>query len=71
MKYRIYDDDIEIYAAFCHHYKLILCVNNIREWLLNNNLLINSSKSILLNISLSNFVFPDIIFYNILITLIM
>ena len=35
---------------------------------LSNNLLINSSKTMLLNISLSNFVFPDIIFYNLLIT---
>ena len=34
----------------------------------NNNLLVNSSKTMLLNISLSNFVFPDIIFDNLLIT---
>ena len=46
----------------------MLCANNIRKWLLNNNVLINSSKAILLNISLSNFVFPDIIFDNLLIT---
>ena len=68
-------DEIQIYAESCHHDKLILCANNIRKWLLNNNLLINSSKTIvyiyaymLLNISLSNFVFPDIIFDNLLIT---
>ena len=42
----------------------MLCANNIRKWFLNNNLLINSSKTMLLNISLSNFVFPDIIFDN-------
>ena len=46
----------------------MLCVNNIRKWLLNNNLLVNSSKTMLINISLSNFVFPDIIFDNFLIT---
>ena len=46
----------------------MLCANNIRKWLLNNNILINNSKTMLLNISLSNFVFPDIIFDNILIT---
>ena len=30
-----------MYAEYFHHDKLILCVNNIRKWLLNNNLLIN------------------------------
>ena len=44
------------------------CANNIRNWLLNNNLLINSSKTMLLNISLSKFVFLGIIFYDVLIT---
>ena len=68
VKYHIYAYDIQIYAESCHHDKLMLCANNIRKWLLNNNLLINSSKTILLNISLSNFVFPDIIFDNLLIT---
>ena len=57
-----------MYAESCHHDKLMLCANNILKWLLNNNLLINSSKTMLLNISLSNFVFPDIIFDNLLIT---
>ena len=53
----------------------MLCANNIRKWFLNNNLLTNSSKtivvhifSLILNISLSNFIFPDFIFDNILIT---
>ena len=45
----------------------MLCANNIRKSLLNNNLLIQGSKTILLHISLSNF-FPNIIFDNILIT---
>ena len=45
----------------------MLCANNTRKWLLNNNLLINSIKTMLLNISLYNFVFPDIIFDNLLI----
>ena len=40
----------------------MLCANNIRKWFLNNNLLINSCTTILLNITLSNFVLPDIIF---------
>ena len=67
VKYHIYADDIQIDAEYYHHDKLILCSNNIRKWL-NNNLLIISSKTMLLNISLSNFIFPDIIFDNILIT---
>ena len=49
-----------MYAESCHHDKLMLCANN--------TLLINNSKTILLNISISNFVFPDIIFDNLLIT---
>ena len=57
-----------MYAESCHHDTLMLCANNIRKCLLNNNLLINSSTTILLNIYLSNFVFPDIIFANLLIT---
>ena len=64
----LYADDIKIYAESCHHDKLKLYANNIRRWLLNNNVLIHSSKTMLLNISLSNFIFPDIIFDNILIT---
>ena len=44
----------------------MLCTNNIRKWILNNNVLLNSSKTILLNIYLSNFVSPDIKFDNIL-----
>ena len=53
-----------IFTESCHHATLILCANSIREWLLNNNLHINNSKTMLLYISLSNIVFPDIIFYN-------
>ena len=69
IKYHIYICDyITIYAASCHRNKVMLYTNNIRKWLLNNNLLINSNKTMLLNISLYNFVFPNIIFDNILIT---
>ena len=50
-----------IFTEYCHHATLILCANSILEWLLNNNLHINN---MLLYISLSNIVFPDIIFYN-------
>ena len=46
----------------------MLYANNICKWLLNTNLLIHSSTIMLLNMSLSNFVFPDIIFDNLLIT---
>ena len=35
-----------MYAESCHHDKLIV----IRKWLLNNNVLINSSKTIVSNI---------------------
>ena len=64
----IYADDFQINAESCHHDKLMLCANNIRKWFLNNNVLITSSKTMLLNIFLSSFVFPDIIFDNLLIT---
>ena len=57
-----------MYAESCYQDKLMLCANNIRKWLLNNNVLINNSKTMILNISRSNFVFPDIIFDNLLIT---
>ena len=67
VKYHMYADEIQIYAESCHYDKLMLWANNIRKWLLNNNLLINSSKTMLLNISLSNFIFLDIIFDNLLI----
>ena len=67
MKYHIYADDIQNYSESCHHDTLMLCVNNIRKWLLNINLLIHCSTTMLLNICLSNFVFPEIIFDNILI----
>ena len=63
VKYHIYADDIQIYAESCHHDKLMLCANTICKWLLNNNLLINSSTTMLLTISLSNFVFPDIRYF--------
>ena len=53
-----------MYTKSCHHDKLMLCANNIRKWLINNNVLINSSKTMILNTSLSNFVFPYIIFDN-------
>ena len=46
----------------------MLCENNIRKWIVNNNLLINNSTTIFLNISLYRFVFPDNNFNNILIT---
>ena len=46
----------------------MLCANNIHKLLLNNNVLINSSKTMLLNNSLCYFIFPDIIVDNILIT---
>ena len=42
----------------------MLCANNIHKWLLNNNLHINSSTIMFLNISLFNIVFPNIIVDN-------
>ena len=44
------------------------CVNHIKEWLISNNLLLNTSKTTLLNISPSPTYFPPFIIYNILIS---
>ena len=57
-----------MYAESSHYGQFILCANNIHKLLLYNNLLINSRQIMLLNISLSNFIFPDIIFDTILFT---
>ena len=60
--------NLGFYAASCNHDTLMLRADNIRKLLLNNNLLINSSKTMLLYIYISNFICPDIIFNNLLIT---
>ena len=35
-----------MYNECCHHDNLMLCENNIRKWLLNENVLINNTKFI-------------------------
>ena len=48
--------------------KLSNCANDIKEWLISNNLLINTSKTTLLNISPSPTYFPPFLIDNIVIS---
>ena len=43
------------------------CANDIKEWLISNNLFLNTSKTILLNLSLSPTYFPPFVIDNIVI----
>ena len=55
IKFNIFADDIIIYLILPlknnDNSSLINCTNNIRNWLINNNLLINIDKTKLINIS--------------------
>ena len=72
--YHIFADDIQLFNFFpinSHNTinsKLIECANSIRVWLLSNKLLINSSKTTVLNISTSETSFPNFTLNNIIIS---
>ena len=55
IKFNIFADDIIIYQTLPlennDNSSLINCTNNIRNWLINNNLLLNIDKTLLINIS--------------------
>ena len=54
IKFNIFADDIIIYLILPlknNDNSLINCTNNIRNWLINNNLLLNIDKTQLINIS--------------------
>ena len=66
--YHIYADDIQLYSflpkssnELLDNSQLSKCASTIRSWLLSNNLLLNSSKSALLNIPSNYNYFPLVI----------
>ena len=66
--YYIYADDIQLYSilpnssnALPDNSQLCKCASTIRSWLLSNNLLFNSSKSALLNITSNYHYFPPVV----------
>ena len=74
LHYRIYADDIQIYSFLPNssnvlpdNSQLCKCASTIRSWLLSNNLLLNSSKSALLNIPFNYHYVPPIIIDGLLI----
>ena len=63
--YHIYADDIQLYSFLPNSSNVLpdnskLCASTIRSWLLSNNLLLNSSKSALLNIPSNCHYFPPV-----------
>ena len=60
--YNLYADDIELHATIKNSTQLQDCLNELQNWLTNNNLLLNHNKTELLNITNDpNTYFPDII----------
>ena len=66
--FHIYADDIQLYYFLPNssnilpdNSQLCKCASTIRSWLLSNNLLLNSSKSALLNIPFNYHYFPPVI----------
>ena len=49
--YNLYADDIELHATITNATKLQDCLNELQNWLTNNNLLLNHNKTELLNIT--------------------
>ena len=72
--YHIYADDIQLFTFFpinSHNTiksELIECANSIRLWILSNKLLINYSKTTVLNISTSETSFPNFTLNNMIIS---
>ena len=64
IQYFIYADDIQLLSKIPYHYQssinneLSLCADSINVWLLRNNLLLNTNKTELINISISPNRFP-------------
>ena len=72
--YHLYADDIQLYMFLPTNSSLGLnnqlsnCANDIKEWLISNNLLLNTSKTTLLNLSPSPTYFPPFLIDNIVIS---
>ena len=64
MIYRRYSDGIQLLSIIPYHYQssinneLSPCVDSINMWLLSNNLILNTNKTELINISISPNRFP-------------
>ena len=71
--YHLYADDIQLYmflpinSSQCLNKPLSNCANDIKEWLIYNILLINTSETTLLNLSPSPTYFPPFLIDNIVI----
>ena len=72
--YHLYADDIQLYMFLPTNSspglnnQLSNCANDIKEWLISNNLLLNTSKTKLLNLSPSPTYFPPFLIDNIVIS---
>ena len=72
--YHLYADDIQLYmflptnSSSCLNNQLSNCDNDIKEWLISNNLLLNNSKTTFLNLSPSPTYPPTFIIDNIVIS---
>ena len=72
--YHLYADDIQLYMFLPTNSspglnnQLSNCANDIKEWLISNNLLLNTSKTTLLNLSPSPTYFPPFLIDNIVIS---
>ena len=49
VNYNLYADDIELHAQFIHSINLQSCLTSLQIWLTKNNLLLNPTKSELIN----------------------
>ena len=64
VKYLIFADDIQLYielpviANSSDNVALIDCINMVKNWILQNSLMLNMNKTQLLNISRTSSVFP-------------
>ena len=70
--YHIYADDIQLYSFLSvstpDNSQLIACASSIKYWLLSNNLLLNTSKTAILNIPTNSPSFPSFYLDKILIS---
>ena len=75
--YHLYADDIQLYiflptnSSSGLNNQLSNCANDIKEWLISNNLLLNTSKTTLLNLSPSPSYFPPFLIDNIVLYLLL
>ena len=66
INYHLYADDLQIYAELPLHallsdnYSLLNCLNTLNTWFLQNNLMLNMSKTSLINFSRVISIFPPV-----------